>query len=44
MEGQGLQQYDSNYTKGLRMNLSEQEGLDEEFPWKPLSELGRLVK
>ena len=36
--------YDSNYTKGLRMNFSEQEGLDEKFPWHPLSELRRLVK
>ncbi len=36
--------YDPNYTKGLRMNVSERAGFDEEFPWHPLSMCRNLVK
>jgi len=34
--------YDPSYTKGLRMNLSEQEKYDEMFPEHPLSELRKF--
>ena len=34
--------YDENYTKGIRMNLSEQREYDESFPEHPLS-VGRMI-
>lgn len=36
--------YDSNYKKGLLMNLSEQSMFDEMFPQHPLSETRNLIK
>lgn len=36
--------YDPDYKKGFLMNLSEQEKLDEKFPFHPLSEARRFVK
>jgi hypothetical protein len=34
--------YDENYTKGIRMNLSEQKEYDAQFPGHPLS-VGRMI-
>lgn len=36
--------YDSDYTKGLRMNVSEKASFDENFPWHPLSMCRKLVE
>jgi len=35
--------YDANYTKGIRMNLSENEQYDNAFPNHPLSEIRKLI-